>query len=194
MFNQRLSWKAADAARKLRQKSQMAITAFQLAPKLSLPTSQWSTSSCCFHRHERLDFKNQNVIVMMNNNWGATDKSVDQLTIITILMHLEEVIMPKLTRTLRKQKTLIMSISIDTRGDTIRFLRNSSECQTGFAIKQCALWRVRGMHSRMMGMTKPCLHQSESWISLLSTNRRARFAAGRFPCVRCLWPVDPVYT
>ena len=52
-------------------------------------------------------------------------------------------------------------------------------------------WRVRGMHPRMMGMTKPCLSQSESWIAWVSTNRRARFAAGRFPCVRCLWPVDP---
>ena len=71
MFNQGLSWKAADAARKLRQKSQMAMTAFQLAPKLSLPTSQWSTSSCCFHRHEKLVFKNQNMIAMMNNNWGS---------------------------------------------------------------------------------------------------------------------------
>ena len=44
---------------------------------------------------------------------------------------------------------------------------------------------------RMMGMTKLCLNQSESWNARLSTNRRARFAAGRFPCVRCLWPVDP---
>ena len=53
-------------------------------------------------------------------------------------------------------------------------------------------WRVRGMHPRMMGMTKPCLDQSESWNARLSTNQRAWFAAGRFPCVRSLWPVDPV--
>ena len=117
------------------------------------------------------------MIELMNNNWGSLKNDtcinilrtnmMNLLTIIThtILMHLEEVIMPKFKRTFRKQKTLVMSILIDTRGDTIRFLRNSSECQTGFAIKQCALWRVRGMHSRMMGMTKPCLHQSESWIS-----------------------------
>ena len=48
MLNQGLSWKAADAAHKLRQKSQMAITAFQLAPKLSLPTIQWSQAHVVF--------------------------------------------------------------------------------------------------------------------------------------------------
>ena len=50
------------------------------------------------------------------------------------------------------------------------------------------------MHPRMMGMTKPCLNQSETWNAGLSTNRSACFAAGRFPCVPlslCL-PVDPV--
>ena len=52
-------------------------------------------------------------------------------------------------------------------------------------------WRVRGMLPRMMGMTKPRLHQSEAWKADLSTNGSARLAAGWFPCVSHGGPLTP---